>query len=204
MNNTIDPKALFSLGYGLYVITASSGGRTSGMIGNVVAQVSNDRVAVSMNKKGFTASLVGESGRLNVNVLDETAPFSLFQRFGFASGRDTDKFEGLSVGRTANGLPALSEHCNAILSLRVTDTVDLGSHWLFVCEVEASETLSGAPTMSYAYYQANVKPKPQPKPAPAKTEWVCEICGYVYEGEELPPDFICPICNHPASDFRKR
>lgn len=198
MNNSVDPQALFSLGYGLYVITAASGDRSSGMIGNVVSQVSVDRIAVSMNKGGFTAGLVRESGRMNVNVLDETAPFALFQRFGFASGRDTDKFAGLSFSRSANGLPVLSEHCNAFLSLRVVETVDLGSHWLFVCEVEESKKHTDAPSMTYAYYHANVKPKPKPA---AKKRWVCKICGYEYEGDELPPDFVCPICNHPASDF---
>ena len=151
-----------------------------------------------MNKGGFTAGLVRESDRMNVNVLDETAPFALFQRFGFASGRDTDKFAGLSFSRSANGLPVLSEHCNAFLSLRVVETVDLGSHWLFVCEVEESKKHTDAPSMTYAYYHANVKPKPKPA---AKKRWVCKICGYEYEGDELPPDFVCPICNHPASDF---
>ncbi|MBP5319610.1 MAG: flavin reductase [Kiritimatiellae bacterium] len=193
--------AFFKIGYGLYVITTHDGARDNGMICNTVVQVTSEpqRIAVTLNKSNYTHDVVRETGKMNVNVLAESAPFSVFQNFGFRSGRDADKFEGVAFTRSENGLAVLSADCNAVFSLTVEQYIDLGTHGLFICAVEEAKSLSDAPTMTYAYYQAKVKPKPQV--TAKKRCWVCPICGYVYEGDELPPDFICPLCKHPASEF---
>ena len=197
-----DPKALYNLGYGLYVATTrDEKGKDNGFIVNTVAQVADNpvRVAITVNKLNYSHHVLKQTGVVNVNCLSEDAPFSLFERFGFQSGRTVDKFAGLEgVSRTANGLTVLPRHVNAVLSLKVEKYVDLGSHGMFVCSVAESRVLSSEPSMTYAYYQANVKPKPA---TDKKKGFVCKICGYVYEGDTLPDDFICPLCKHGASDF---
>ncbi len=198
MNATIDPGALFSIGYGLYVITAKEGEKDNGMIGNAVMQVTQSpmRVAVAINKASYTHDMIVRTGKMNVNCLSEKTPFAVFQHFGFQSGKDTDKFkEGVAL-RSENGVAVLPEYANAVLSLTVESYTDLGTHGLFLCAVTEAKTLSSVPTMTYTYYQNNVKPKPQKKKG-----YVCKICGYVYEGDPLPEDFICPLCKHGAEDF---
>ena len=199
----VDPAALFKIGYGLYVVaTRDEAGRDNGCIVNTVTQVTNtpNRVAVTINKLNYTHHVVKQTGIMNLNCLSEDAPFDLFKRFGFQSGRTADKFAGEEVQRAANGLAILPSHVNALLSLKVEQYVDLGTHGMFICSVEESRVLSQRPTMTYAYYQDNVKPKPD---TGKKKGWVCKICGYVHEGDELPEDFICPLCKHGAADFER-
>ena len=197
----MDNKALYKIGYGLYVITSSDGVKDNGMICNTVTQVASDPllISVSINKANFSHDIIKKTGKMNVHAISEVAPFELFKRFGFVSGRDVDKFNHDLMVRTDNGLPLVTTYTNSVICLNVRDYVDLGSHGLFVCTVEDAKVFSDKETMSYAFYQKNVKPKTQPK----KKGYVCKICGYVYEGDELPDDFICPICKHPASDFEK-
>ena len=192
--------ALFKIGYGLYVLTANDGEKDNGCIVNSVMQVTNtpNKVAVAINKENYTHDMVMKTNKLNVNCIAESAPFSLFQNFGFKSGRDTDKLEGVAFSRSNNGLAVLNENINAYMSLWVESTVDLDTHTLFICFVTQMDEISEERTMTYTYYQENVKPKPQPQ---KKKGYVCKICGYVHEGDELPEDFICPLCKHPASDF---
>ncbi len=198
-----DPKALYDIGYGLYVVTTKDEkGKDNGLIVNTVTQVSDNptRVAVTINKLNYSHHVAKQTGVLNVNCLSEDAPFEIFQRYGFQSGRTADKFAGVEgISRTANGLVVLPRHVCAVLSLKVEQYVDMGSHGMFVCSVAESRVLTGDPAMTYAYYQANVKPKP---PAPGKKKgWVCKICGYVHEGDTLPDDFVCPLCKHGPADF---
>ncbi len=197
----MDNKALYKIGYGLYVITSSDGIKDNGMICNTVTQVASDPllISVSINKANYSHDLIKKTGKMNVHAISEVAPFELFKRFGFVSGRDVDKFNHDLMVRTDNGLPLVTTYTNSVICLNVRDYVDLGSHGLFICTVEDAKVFSDKETMSYAFYQKNVKPKTQPK----KKGYVCKICGYVYEGDELPDDFICPICKHPASDFEK-
>ena len=197
--STIDPRALFSLGYGLYVVTTNDGAKDNGCILNTVMQVTNspDRIAISVNKQNYTHDTIVATGKLNVNCLTEAAPFAVFETFGFQSGRTVDKFANCTPSRTANGLVVLPRYVNAVLSLSVEQYVDLGTHGMFICSVTESRVLSDAPTMTYAYYHAKVKPQPKKQ----ANGWVCTICGYVYEGDPLPADFVCPWCKHPASDF---
>ena len=200
----IDSKALYNIGYGLYVITTNDGTKDTGCVVNSVIQAANAplRVVVCIIKANYTYEAVHASGILNVNCLDRETPFSVFQHFGFRSGRTVDKFAeiGDTAPRSANGLICLPEHVNSFLSLKVEKELDLGSHAMFICEVTESKRLSTAETMTYAYYQSDVKPKPQPK---EKKGWVCRVCGYVYEGDELPEDFICPTCKHGTDAFEK-
>ena len=198
-----DPTAAFRIGYGLYVVTSNDGERDNGLIVNAVMQVTNtpSRVAVAINKQNHSHDVIRTSGILNVNCLTVNTPFSVFERFGFASGRDTDKFYRTEPPHAANGLIFLPRYCNAFLSLRVEQYTDLGTHGLFICEVTESQVLSNDETMTYAYYHANVKPKPAKKTE--KQGYVCKICGHIYEGDTLPEDYICPICKHGASDFEK-
>ena len=199
----LDPTALFKIGYGLYVVTCHDGTKDNGLIVNTVMQVTNtpNRVAVAINKQNYSHDVIKNTGILNVNVLSEEAPFSTFERFGFQSGRDADKFAGLAPLHSENGLAVLSGEINAYFSLKVEQYVDLDTHGMFVCSLEEAKIVSSVPTMTYDYYQTKVKPR---RPAPAeekKKGYVCKICGYVYEGDPLPADFICPWCKHPASDF---
>lgn len=196
----MDNKALYKIGYGLYVITSNDGVKDNGMICNTVTQVASNPllISVSINKANYSHDVIKSTGKMNVNTLDITAPFSIFERFGFQSGRDVDKFDHNAV-KTDNGLAILTSNVNAIMCLTVVNYVDLGSHGLFICKINDAFVMNNNETMTYSYYQQNVKPKAQPK----KAGYVCKICGYVYEGETLPEDFICPICKHPASDFEK-
>ncbi len=196
----IDNTALFKIGYGLYVVTSKQDEKDNGLIVNAIMQVTNtpNRVVVAINKLNYSHDVIKNTGVMNVNCIDTTAPFSLFERFGFKSGRDTDKFNGLDFSRSDNGLAQLNGNVNAVLSLKVETYTDLGTHGMFICSVSEAKVLSENPTMTYDYYQNNVKPKKQ---AEKKKGFVCKICGYVYEGDTLPADFICPLCKHPASDF---
>ena len=198
MNN--DFTALFRIGYGLYVVTANLDGRDNGLIVNTVTQVTDspNRVAVTVNKKNYSHEIILKTGVMNVNCLSVKAPFAVFQNFGFRSGRDTDKFDGIEFSRGENGLAVLPAYANAYFGLKVERYVDLDTHGMFICAVTEAAVLSDDETMTYSYYHKNVKPKPQPK---AKKGYVCKICGYVYEGEELPADFVCPLCKHGAADF---
>ena len=197
-----DMSALFKIGYGLYVITTKDGKRDNGMIVNTVSQVTSspNRIAVCINKQNYTHHIVKQSGIMNLNCLSVEAPFSVFERFGFQSGRNADKFEGsdFEVLRSDNGLRFLSKYINAMMSLKVESYVDLDTHGMFICTVTEARVLSDKDTMTYTYYQSNVKPKPQTE---GKKGWVCKVCGYVYEGDELPEDFVCPLCKHGAADF---
>ena len=198
----IDAAALFKIGYGLYVLTTKSNERDNGMITNSVMQLTTvpNRVAVAVNKSNYSHDIIKNSGVMNINCLTEKTPFEVFERYGFKSGRDTDKFDGVSINRSANGLVVLEDNINAFFSLAVEQTVDLDTHTLFICALTEAKVISNDESMTYAYYHKNVKPKPQAK-TEDKTGFVCKICGHVYEGETLPEDYICPICKHPASDF---
>ena len=200
-----DPTALFQLSYGLFVVTTREGEKDNGCITNTAIQVASNpnRIAISVNKQNYTHDLIARTGMFNVCVLTENAGFDLFKRFGFSSGRDTDKFAGFNaVRRTANGLLAVTESVNTIFSGHVVEAVDCGSHTLFVADITESEVLSKVPSVTYAYYFAHIKPKPQPK-TEEKTKWVCKVCGYEYEGDEMPDDYTCPLCKHGKEDFEK-
>ncbi len=193
-----DSKALFKIGYGLYVVTTFDGKKDNAMICNTVTQVAdNPKIAVTISKQNYTYNVIKKTGKLNVNFLTESAPFSVFEKFGFKSGRNTDKLIG-NYERTKNGLVVLDKNVNAVMSLNVEDYLDLGSHGMFVCSVEESKVISNEKSMTYEYYHAFVKPKPKKSNLKG---YVCKICGYFHAGDTLPEDFICPICKHPASDF---
>lgn len=202
----MDHKTMYQLTYGLFVLTSASEGRDSGCIINTAAQVTSDpnRISITVNKMNFTHDLVKQSGKFNISILSEKAGFETFRHFGFQSGREADKFSGYAdCKRSANGLYYITAGTNGYISATVEQTLDLGSHTLFIASVDDMELLSDVPSATYAYYQSSIKPKPE-KTAPAgKTVWRCTVCGYIYEGEELPADFICPLCKHPASDFEK-
>ena len=201
----MNKKAMYSLSYGLFVLTARSGGKDNGCIINTAGQVTSspNRISITVNKDNFTHDMIRESGAFNISILSEKAGFGLFEHFGFQSGRTADKFAGYTAcARSANGLYYVTEGTNAFISGKVEQEIDLGSHTMFIASVEDMEVLSGEPSATYAYYQASIKPKPEAK-ASGKTAWRCTVCGYVYEGAELPADFVCPLCKHPASDFEK-
>ena len=198
--NKNDLSALFNIGYGLYVVTSSDGKKDNGLIVNTVTQVTNspNRVAVCINKQNYSHHVIKQTGVMNVNCLSVEAPFRVFENFGFQSGRNTDKFADCEVLRSDNGLVFLPHYINSFMSLKVEDYIDLETHGMFICSVTEARVISDKETMTYTYYQNNVKPKPDTE---GKKGWVCKICGYVYEGEELPEDFICPLCKHGAADF---
>ena len=198
----IDSKALFKIGYGLYVVTSRDGDKDNGLIVNTVTQLTDTplRVAVNINKLNYSHDIIKKTGKLNVNCLNIEAPFSVFQEYGFVSGRDKNKFEGKEIVRSANGLAVLTNYVNSVISLKVDQYVDLGTHGMFICSVTESKVINNVETMTYNYYQANVKPKPQTE---KKKGYVCKVCGYVYEGDELPEDFVCPLCKHGPADFEE-
>lgn len=198
--NKNDLTALFNIGYGLYVVTCNDGKKDNGLIVNTVTQVTNtpNRIAVTINKDNYSHHVIKQSGTMNINCLSQDAPFSVFEQFGFQSGRTVDKFAGEEVLRSDNGLVFLSKHINSFMSLKVEQYVDLGTHGMFICAVTESRVISSVETMTYTYYQKNVKPKPQTE---GKKGYVCKVCGYVYEGDELPEDFVCPLCKHGVADF---
>ena len=200
----IDNTAFFKIGYGLYVVTTNDGNKDNGCIVNSVMQLTSSpcTIAVAVNKNNYTHEVIKNTNKLNVCCLDQTAPFSLFQNFGFKSGKDCDKMNGYAFWRTQNGLACLSQHVNAFFCLSVSNYIDMGSHGLFICLVEDARTiLPDSTSMTYDYYHKNVKPKT--KKTSDKKTFVCSICGYKYEGDFLPEDFICPLCKHPASDFEE-
>lgn len=198
--NKNDLTALFRIGYGLYVVTSNDGKKDNGLIVNTVIQLTDtpNRVAVNINKANYSHHVIKQTGMLNVNCLSTDAPFSVFQQFGFQTGRSVDKFAGQTVHRSDNGLVFLDKYINAFMSLKVEDYVDLGTHGMFICSVTEARVMSNQDTMTYTYYQNNVKPKPETE---GKKGFVCKVCGYIYEGDELPADYICPLCKHGAADF---
>ena len=198
----MDNRAMYTLSYGLFLLSAQADGFDNACIINTACQVTStpNRLTIAVNNANFTTGMIEKSGAFNLSVLDETAPFSVFEHFGFRSGRDGSKLDGVEYARSENGLIYLPAHAAAYLSCTVESVTDLGTHKLFLAQVTDGETLSSVPAMTYAYYHANVKPKPA-APKTGKKGWRCKICGYVYEGETLPADFICPLCKHPASDF---
>ena len=198
--NKNDPTALFNIGYGLYVVTSSDGKKDNGLIVNTVTQVTNtpNRIAVTINKENYSHHVIKMSGKMNVNCLTVEAPFSVFEAFGFVSGRNVDKFADCTPLRSNNGLVVLPRYINSFMSLKVEQYIDLDTHGMFICSVSEARVLSDKETMTYSYYHANVKPQPE---TDGKKGFVCKICGYVYEGDELPDDFICPLCKHGAQDF---
>lgn len=202
-----DPKAMYALTYGLFVLTTRLGEKDNGCIINTAAQVTTtpNRVTIAVNKQNLTHDMIAASGVFNLSILSEEAKFDLFQFFGFRSGRDGDKMAGFTAGaRSENGLLYVTEGTNAYLCCKVVSATDLGTHTLFLADVVEGDRLSRVPSATYAYYQSHIKPKPQaPKEPDGKKRWVCKVCGYIYEGDALPEDFICPICKHPASDFEE-
>lgn len=203
-------KAMYNLGYGLYVLSARCDGKDNACIINTAIQVTTtpNRVIIAVNKANYTHRMIVETGEFTVSMLDETAPFALFQHFGFRSGRDVEKFDGTySASRSKNSILHLTQHVNAYITCKVVTATDLGTHTLFLADVTDGDVLGKEPSMTYAYYQQNVKPRPAAAPAAPtgekKTAWRCTVCGYIYEGETLPEDYVCPICKHGAADFEK-
>jgi len=201
--NTVDPAALFKLSYGLFVLTARDGNKDNGCIINTVMQITASpiKIAVGVNKANYTHDMILKTGKFNISVLSEGVPFKVFQHFGFQSGKDTDKFAGSGEAlRAQNGVRYLSEWTNGVISAEVKNSIDCGTHTLFIAEVNQAFSLSRDPSVTYQYYFDNIKPRPQP-PKGDKKGFVCKICGYVHEGDTLPKDFICPLCKHGAEDF---
>lgn len=212
----MDTKVTRNFTYGLFVITAKDGDKLNGCIINTGIQAASDplTVAVSLNKADYTCDMIMKTGEFNLTFLSEDAKFETFEHFGYQSGKNVDKFAKDSLAKfeyklAANGIPYVTTGANAYLSAHVTKSVDLGSHMMFIAEITDAEVFSKTPSVSYSYYFANIKPKPEAKATSSdetdekKVGWICTICGYIYPHEELPADYICPICKHPASDFKK-
>jgi flavin reductase (DIM6/NTAB) family NADH-FMN oxidoreductase RutF len=192
--------AVFKLTYGLFVLTAKDGDKDNGCIINTALQVTANplQVSICVNKDNFTHDMIKKTGEFNISILSQETPFEVFQRFGMQCGKDIDKFDGFDgVARSENGLYYLTKYANAMLSVKVSKTVDVGTHTMFIGEIAEEKDLSNVPSVSYQYYFDHIKPKPEAK----KKGFVCKICGYVYEGDELPPDFICPVCKHGVEAF---
>lgn len=205
----MNTKSVYKISYGLYVLTASQDDKDNGCIINTLAQQTSSpmQISVTVNKANFTHDMIKATGKFNVSVIDTSADFSLFKHFGFQSGRDSQKFGTSDSYKFTpcyadNGVLYIKSGTNAFMSGKVVNEIDLGTHTMFIAEMTDGEVLSDKPSMTYDYYQQNVKPKPAAK-AEKKTGWVCKVCGYIYEGEDLPEDFVCPICKHGASDFEK-
>ena len=199
----IEKEAMYKLTYGLFVLTTTDGEKQNGCIVNTVSMITDNpkRITVFVNKANYTEELLRKTGVFNVSVLTEKTPFDIFKQFGFASGKDTDKFANTAYPKTENGLYYIPEYANAVLSGKVIDAYDYGTHTLFVAEVTEGKVLSSDKSVSYEYYLSNIKPKPQAEKSNTE-KWVCKICGYVHEGE-MPDDFICPWCKHPKEDFER-
>jgi len=199
----MDTKALFKIGYGLYVLTANEDGKDNGCIVNTVMQVTSDpcMIAIAVNKQNYTEKMISNTRKFNISTLSEGVKFDLFKRFGFQSGKDVDKFADFyDTKRSPNGILYITKNTNSFMSAYVKQEIDLGTHTMFMGQLVEAQCLTEVPTVTYDYYHRNIKPKP------GKTEkkgWRCKICGYVYEGEELPQDFICPWCKHGIQDFEK-
>ncbi len=200
--NKNDLSALFNIGYGLYVVTSNDGKKDNGLIVNTVTQVTNtpNRIAVTINKENYSHHVIKQTGKMNINCLSVDAPFSVFEKFGFVSGRNTDKFADCEPVKSENGLVVLPRYINSFMSLSVEQYVDLDTHGMFICEITEARVISDRETMTYTYYQDNVKPKPE---TDGKKGFVCKICGWVYEGDTLPDDIVCPLCKHGAADFEE-
>ena len=204
----MNAKAMYKLTYGLFVLTAKQGNKDNGCIINTAIQAASEpnQISIAINKANFTHDMVKETGEFTVSVISEKASFELFKRFGFQSGRDVEKFDGFSgMERGNNGIYYVTEGTNAYISVKVEKTEDLGSHTMFIGTITDMEVLTDDNSVTYGYYQEHIKPKPEAvgKTPDGQTVWRCRICGYEYVGEELPDDFICPVCKHPASDFEK-
>ena len=199
----VDNSAIFSVSYGLYALTAQADGRDNGCIINTVNQVTDTpkRIAISVNKQNLTHDMVKAGGKFNVSVISTTADMDIFKRLGFVSGRDRDKLPA-DAPRTANGLTYIAENCNAVISANVVETIDMGTHSIFIGEVTEAKKLSDEPSATYDYYQKHIKPQPAPA-LEEKHGWVCKVCGYVYEGDVLPEDYVCPLCKHGPDDFER-
>ena len=197
----MDPKAMFKLSYGLFMVSAYEYDKDNGCITNTVQQltVSPNRISVAINKQNYTHWMIKRTGRFNVSILSEKASFDIFKHWGFQSGASVNKAVGVEFARADNGIIYLTEGVNAVLCAMVEQAIDLGTHTLFIAEVEDGFELNNDESATYAFYHKNIKPAPA---APKKKGWVCTVCGYIYEGEELPADFVCPLCKHPASDFK--
>lgn len=202
----MNSKVMNKISYGLYVLTSRNGNQYNGCIINTLAQVttSPNRVSITVNKGNFSEYMIRSDGRFNVSIIDESAKFELFKRFGFASGRWENKLPGLKYKFAANGIPVIEEGICGYICCEVVQSIDLGTHTMFIADVVDGEVTSGNAPMTYSYYHANVKPKPAaaPKSENAGERWVCNVCGYIYEGA-LPDDFVCPVCKHGAADFSK-
>lgn len=199
----MNKKAMYQLTYGLFVLTSKDGVRDNGCIVNTVGQVTTtpNRISVTVNKQNLTHDMIVKTGVFNVSILTEEASFYIFQHFGFQSGKNVDKLSGWGFSkRSENGLLYLTGCTNAFLSGKVVQSIDLGTHTMFIADVIDGDVLGSAPSVTYSYYQSEIKPKPEPNPA-AKKGYRCTVCGYIYEGDTLPADFVCPICKHGAADF---
>lgn len=198
----MDKSVMYKLTYGLFVLTAKEGEKDNGCIINTAMQVTSspNRIIVVVNKENYTHDMLVRTGEFNISILSENSKFDMYQHFGFQSGKEVDKTKGIIYKRSANGLMYVTDGVNAYISAKVVSQTDLGTHTMFLADVTDSEVLDKTQSVTYSYYQSNIKPAPKEQ---KKSGYVCEICGYIYEGEELPEDFICPICKHPASDFRK-
>lgn len=206
----MNTKAMYKLSYGLFVCTAVRGDKMNGCITNTAIQVASEpnRISIAINKSNYTHDMIMETRACNISIISKDATFDLFKHFGFQSGRDVDKFAGYpdtDYKMADNGIPYITAGTNAYFSLKVESTVDLGSHTLFICEPVFMTVLSDTSSCTYEYYQSDIKPKPEAVGTTPKGEtiWRCRICGYEYVGEELPDDFLCPICKHPKADFEK-
>jgi len=204
MQNSIDSKAMFKLSYGLFILSAKDGDKDNACVINTVTQITEKplKISVAVNKANFTHNMIVNSGEFNVSVLTESAPFSIFEQFGFCSGKETYKFAKYDdKARTANNIRFLPEHTNAVISAKVTETFDYGTHSLFIADITEAHVLSNEPSATYQYYFDNIKPKPASQPKNTKKGFVCKICGHIYEGDTLPKDYVCPICKHGPDDF---
>jgi flavin reductase (DIM6/NTAB) family NADH-FMN oxidoreductase RutF len=202
----MDTKALFKIGYGLYVLTAHENGKDNGCIINTVMQVTSDpcMIAIAVNKQNYTNEMISRTRKFNVSTLAEGVSFDLFKRFGFQSGKDFNKFSDFyNTKRSPNGVLYITENTNSFISAYVQQEIDLKTHTMFIAQLVEAECLSDIPTVTYDFYQKNIKPRPEKQSDSPKKGWRCKICGYIYEGENLPQDFICPLCKHGAQDFEK-
>lgn len=199
----MDTKALFNIGYGLYVLTANEADKDNGCIINTVMQITSApcQIAIAVNKKNYTTEMIQRTKTFNISTLTENAKFEMFEHFGFHSGRDSDKFANFfDTKRSPNGVLYITQNTNSYMSAYVKEEIDLGSHIMFIAQLVAAECLNDEPTVTYAYYQKNIKPRPENT---NKKGWRCKVCGFIYENEVLPADYICPICKHGAIDFER-
>lgn len=198
----MDKKAMYNLTYGLFILTAKEGEKDNGCIVNTVTQVTTEpnQITVAVNKKNYTHDMIQRTGAFNVSILTENSKFDTFKHWGFQSGAEVNKMEAITFQRAENGIAYIAEECNAYISAKVVSATDLGTHTLFLADVTDAGTLSQEESVTYAYYQKNIKTRP--KVDTKKKGFICTVCGYIYEGDSLPEDFICPLCKHPASDFQ--